>query len=233
MYTKGLGIVKMAAAVLVAVSVVGCSGQSPIVSNADRNEIITIGDSIFDLSGELQLFLEQKAGQTFRDYTQSGDKMADIDLQYEAAKIDNSVIETILMDTGGNDILIPALLFDPQKCKTTWYRKNLSSTCKSFIDDLQVQTSNMLNKMDTDGVSNVIFLGYYHPKGGKANLTQAVDYGDTKLGLACNNSIANCTFLDPRGLIVDADIISDEIHPSTSGSQKLADLMWPELQPLL
>jgi len=232
-YAKGLAVIKMTAAILVAATVVGCTNSNPHVTNADRNEIITVGDSIFDLSTEIQMFLEQKAGQTFRDYTQNGAKLAGIQQQYADAKVDHANIQTIVMDAGGNDILIPALLFDPQRCKTTWYRKNLSSTCKSFIDNLYVDVVNFLNGMNADGVSNVIYLGYYHTTGNKANLNQAVDYGDTKLSLACTNSTANCTFLDPRSIIVAADVKSDNIHPTTSGSQKLADLIWPELQPLL
>jgi len=233
MYAKGLGMVKVAAAVLIAVSVVGCSGSNSYVTNADRDEIITVGDSIFDLSGELQLFLEQKAGQTFRNYTQNGAKVAGISQQYTDAKVDDANIQTVVMDAGGNDILIPALLFDPQKCKTTWYRKNLSSTCKNFIDDIYVDVVNLLNDMNADGVNDVIYLGYYHTTGNKTNLIQAVDYGDTKLALACTNTAANCSFVDPRSVIVAADVKSDGIHPETSGSQKLADLVWPELQPLL
>ena len=43
---------------------VACGG-SEYVENADRNDVITVGDSIFDLSGELQLFLEQKSRSNF------------------------------------------------------------------------------------------------------------------------------------------------------------------------
>jgi len=227
------GALKLAAVAVVAFTIVGCSGGNPYVTNADRNEIITVGDSIFDLSGEVQLFLEQAAGQTFRNYTQNGAKLAGIEGQYADAKLDDPTIQTVIMDAGGNDILIPALLFDPQRCKTTWYRKNLSSKCKTFIDNLYVDVVDFLNLMSTDGVSDVIYLGYYHTTGDKTNLIQAVDYGDVKLALACANTAANCTFIDPRASIFAADVKSDGIHPTTSGSQKLADLIWPELQPLL
>ena len=48
-------------------------------------------------------------------------------------------------------------------------------------------------------------------------------------GDACNNANVDCTFIDPRNAINDNDIISDAIHPTTSGSLKLANLIWPEL----
>ena len=49
---KGWNAIKLAVTAVVALTVVGCSGGNPYVTNADRNEIITVGDSIFDLSGE-------------------------------------------------------------------------------------------------------------------------------------------------------------------------------------
>lgn len=50
---------------------------------------------------------------------------------------------------------------------------------------------------------------------------------------ACENSVLDCTFVDPRWVINDRDIIFDGIHPADSGSKKIADLIWPKLQPLL
>ncbi|RMF13889.1 MAG: SGNH/GDSL hydrolase family protein [Gammaproteobacteria bacterium] len=217
----------------------GCTSGNSYVTQADRNEIITVGDSIFDLSGELQQFLEQKAGQTFRDYTLSGAELAGglfatpINQQYVDAREDDPNIETVVMDGGGNDILIPAIVFDPYGCRTHWWRWNISSACKNLINDVYVDGVDLLNEMAQDGVQNVIYLGYYHTKGLQANLAKAVDYGDSRLADACANTWAQCTFVDPRPVINKGDIIIDGIHPATSGSAKLADLIWPYLQPLL
>ena len=54
-------------------SLIACGGGN-YVENADRNEVITLGDSIFDLSGDIQRILEDRAGQTFRDYTLSHER---------------------------------------------------------------------------------------------------------------------------------------------------------------
>ena len=91
----------------------------------------------------------------------------------------------------------------------------------------------LLNTMAADDVQHVIYLGYYYPKGLQANLARAVDYGDARLADACRNTWVNCTFVDPRPHISRSDIIIDGIHPATSGSRKLADLIWRHLQPLL
>lgn len=221
-----------------------CSGGS-YTRDADNNQVITLGDSIFDLSDELQGNLEEYAGQTFRKYTLNGAQLYSAGLgvapvveQYAEARLDNDDIRTIVMDGGGNDILIPVITqFDPYRCKTRWYQfGQLNSKCKEFIDDLYVEGVNILDDMKNDGVENIIYLGYYYTKNALLplkNLKQAIDYGNDTLARACENSVVNCTFVDPRSSIINSDINIDGIHPSSSGSRKLADLIWPHLQPLL
>ena len=232
-------LVKCLTLVLLGSGLSGCKNPSEYITYADRNEIITIGDSIFDKSGELQVFLEQHASQTFRRYTQGGSYLANnagstpIVQQYADAKADDATIETVVMNGGGNDIMVPAAVFDNYKCRTPWHRPNLSVQCKSYIDDLYIDTVDLLNTMAADGVSNVLYLGYYHPKGLFSNLAQAVDYGNLRIQDACANSVVNCTFVESRSIITPNDIISDGLHPTTIGSQKLADLIWPSLQALL
>ncbi len=240
---------KLVSVLAISAALTGCGGVGGLLSNervsdADNDQVITLGDSIFALSGELQDFLESYAGETFRRYTLSGAELkggiiaTDVYTQYEIAKNDNSNIETIVMDGGGNDILIPAIaLFDPYNCKTQWYQfGRLSSTCKNFIDDIYVDAVNLLNNMDADGVDNIIYLGYYYTKNGLFlldSMEEAVNYGDMCLSQACRNTSANCNFIDPRSSIKDSNIIIDGIHPNTDGSRKLANLVWPALQPLL
>ncbi len=232
-------MVRLFAAGIIAVSVVGCTGN-PYVESADRNEIITIGDSIFDLNGQIQANLEAWAGQTFRNYTQSGAELSggafarSIVNQYADAKRTDANIETIVMDGGGNDILIPAMIFDPYGCRTHWWRWNISRSCVNLIEDVYVTAVNLLNQMNAEGVDNVIWLGYYELPRSNSNLYQAIQYGDAYLGYACEVSgTANCSFVDPRGQIPASDVEGDDIHPTPNGSLKLAQMIWPVLQPLL
>lgn len=218
--------------------------SNPQVSDADNNQVITVGDSIFALSGKIQDDLEGYAGETFRRYTLSGASLSGGDAiaasvvnQYATARNDNPNIEVVIMDGGGNDILIPAIAFDPHDCKTNWYEfGRLSSDCRTFIDDVYVEAVDILNEMAVDGVENVIFLGYYHTKNGLFaldSMEEAVDYGDHQLAKACAYSTVDCTFVDPREVINDRDIVFDGIHPNDGGSTKLAQLIWPHLEPLL
>lgn len=216
------------------------------IRNASRNDVVNVGDSIFALSGKIHDYLQSWSGQTFRRYSKSGATITDgdsitpdVNMQYAAAKSDHAYIKTIFMDGGANEILIPAILFDPYNCKVDWWESGLSSSCKSLIDDVYVDAVNLLNQMGREGVQNIIFLGYYHIKNGifgSTSLNQAVDYGDTKLSLAVQNATAAPNyrvFIDPRPNIVNSDIIIDGVHPNDSGSQKLANLIWAKLQPKL
>jgi len=232
-------IAKLATVAALAANFVGCTIEADYTDVADRNDVATFGDSIFDLNGVIQTELEAKAGQTFRDYTTSGAMLSggslapSVEEQVASANAANPDITTVVMDGGGNDILIPAMLFDPNRCKTRWYRPNLSSKCKALIEDIYVTSVNLMNQMDADGVENIVYLGYYELPRGNTNLNQAVNYGDTWLGYACDVTTTNCAFVDPRGHVPAADVESDDIHPTPTGSVTLANLIWPVLEPLL
>ena len=241
-------VLKPALALSAALLFSGCSELGYLLSNdkvtdADNDQVVFVGDSIFALSGEIQNQLEARAGETFRRYTVSGAELSgeliapSIPQQFRDAVADNPDIETVVGDAGGNDILIPAIALNSNNCKTPWWRfGRLSKQCRDFIDDIYVDAVDFLNEMAAADVRNGILTGYYYTKNGLFRLDdmkEAVDYGNATLARACENSVLDCTFVDPRWVINDRDIIFDGIHPADSGSKKIADLIWPNLQPLL
>mgnify|MGYP002149988950 CR=1 FL=1 len=232
-------MIKILGSLVLTVSMVGCSGTA-YVETADRMDVITLGDSIFDLNGQIQANLELMAGETFRNYTQSGAELSGgviasaVDSQYASAKVKDSNISTIVMNGAGNDILIPAMLFDPYGCRTQWYRWSISKKCKNLVIEQYVTAVNLLNEMDADGVSNIVYLGYYVTPRSNANLAQAIEMGDDYLSYACNTaSTANCTFIDPRGTVSASNVEADDIHPTPNGSLILANQIWPILKGVL
>ena len=63
-----------------------------------------------------------------------------------------------------------------------------------------------------------------------------MDYGNTRLAQAVANATAvnnYRVFINPVSVMTNSDIIIDGVHPTDSGSRKLANLIWPKLQPLL
>jgi lysophospholipase L1-like esterase len=239
-------VVAISTIVLVALSLGACGLFSvPNITNAGNNKIVNIGDSIFALSGGISNYIHSYAGKTFRRYATTGAEIKgsnivtsfDISKQYARARSHSLPIDTIFMDGGGNDILIPATTaFDPYNCKRDWWEPRLSSSCKALIDDVYVDTVTLLNQMGRDGVKNIIFLGYYRIKNGlfgSTTLNDAVDYGNLRLSQAVANATAASNyrvFIDPRPYIVSSDIIVDGVHPSDSGSRKLAGLIWAKLK---
>ncbi|MFZ2631552.1 MAG: SGNH/GDSL hydrolase family protein [Desulfosalsimonadaceae bacterium] len=233
-----IAIVAVLSIALAACSVI----TKPYITNAGNNKIVNLGDSIFALSGGISDYIHSYAGKTFRRYATSGAELnggiiePSVASQYARAKADYATIDTIFMDGGGNDILIPATMyFDPYNCKVDWWESGLSSKCKSFINDIYVETVTLLNQMGREGVDNIIFQGYYRIKFGVIGTTAlnpAVDYGDTKLAAAVQNAtlVPYRVFIDPRSSIVNSDIIIDGVHPADSGSKKLAGLIWNKLK---
>ncbi|MCP3927437.1 MAG: SGNH/GDSL hydrolase family protein [Desulfobacterales bacterium] len=210
----------------------------PQLRNADNNEIVNVGDSIFALSGDIYDYLHSWAGETWRHYAISGTQLnggilgPSIPEQYDTAKADNPNIRVVYMDGGGNDILLPAIALDPYNCKTCnyWWCGDLSQQCKDLIDDLYVDAVNLLNEMGQDNVQQVVYQGYYHTKfgvfGDLSKLSDAVDYGNQRLSQACSNASVNCVFVDPRSSFKNSYIIVDGIHPTKEGSKVLASLIW-------
>jgi lysophospholipase L1-like esterase len=217
--------------------------SAPWIRNAGNNEVVFFGDSIFALSGEIQRVLHGYAGKTFRNYTTSGAELIggsiapSVEQQIGIANADNPNSTVVVMNGGGNDILIPAIAFDPYDCMTQWYEfGRLSSRCKSYINEIYVDGVDLLNDLHADGITSVIYLGYYNTKNGLIwadDLEEAIGYGNGKLSQACANSVVSCTFIDPRSKIKNSDITVDGVHPTHGGSKKLADLIWPVLQPKL
>ena len=239
----GTSLVGGVAVTLLLAALSGCALglllSKPWIRNAKNNKVVFFGDSIFALSGEIQQILYGNAGGTFRNYTTSGAELVggaiapSVEQQIATANADNPNSTVVVMNGGGNDILIPAVALDPYNCLTQWYEfGRLSASCKSFIDDIYVDGVDLLNGLAADGVTDVIYLGYYYTKNGLLlvdDLEEAIVYGDAKLALACQNSVVGCTFLDPRSTIRDSDITGDGVHPNASGSRKLANLIWQVL----
>ncbi len=239
---------KLAMSGLVLSGLVACGGagsliSAPEVRSADTNDVVIIGDSIFALSGEIQDFLEADFNTTFRNYSVSGAQLIggslarNIPDQLDRALGDGAV-KTLIMDGGGNDILIPVIVaFDPNDCKTSFFRRSLSSKCRGFIDNLAVVGADILEANANSGIQNIIYQGYYNTKfgflGNLSRLKAAVAYGNTTIGGACANSPIPCQFIDPVSSIRNSDVKNDGIHPRASGSRKLANLIAPRLAPLL
>jgi len=237
-------------ALLLCIGVFACSMgifSLPEIRYATRNDVVNIGDSMFSFT-KVTTYLHDLYGGTFRRYSKSGallsgstdPKTPDVEQQYAKAKGQNPNIVTLYMNGGGNDIMADVGNGDPYGCITP-EGGTLSSSCKGLIDDVYVELVDFLNQVGSQGVRNVIFMGYGYGKIGLMNengskMNPCTDYAAGKFSLAVQNAtsiIGYRGFIDLRPVLTDADFSADGMHPNDSGSQKCANLIWERLQPLL
>lgn len=213
----------------------------PQLRDADNDEIVNLGDSIFALSGEIFDDLRAKAGETWRHYAISGTQMIggvmgpSIPTQYETARADNANIRVVYMNGGGNDILLPALAGDPYGCRRCnyWWCDGISAGCKALIEDIAVTMEDLIAQMHDDGVEQIVLLGYYHLSrglfGDLTTLNKVIDYTAQLIADRIADSDVSVVYVGSRDAFAGHEakyIMADGIHPTSAGSAVLADLLW-------
>ena len=197
----------------------GCSADLHNPTATEQNVQI-VGDSVFDLSGEIQTKLKTLSGKMYKDRSVSGAKIAAIQSQLTTA-LGRTTLQTIIADGGANDILQGSM-----DCNTD----PLTSGCIDVIDYIGDKMDAMLYAMYTKSPDYCVWLGYYHVKGSEIEKNEAIDHAYTLypgiFSPYAPGSGVKYIYVDPRSLILPADIKSDNIHPTSSGSQKLATLIW-------
>ncbi len=187
-------------------------------NNVTNPRAMFMGDSIFDLSGDISERIEELSGEVYREYSVSGAKIDDIIGQYDKAKGEDSDIRTVIMDGGGNDI----------KDESVCHNDVLNANCQNMIDDIAVLVDDMLTEMHTDGVQNVVYMGYYHLFAKNEGLNPAVDYASEMAIDVCADAALNCYFVDTRPSFEGHPeyVLSDDLHPTREGSNVIGDLIW-------
>ncbi|MCL4684736.1 hypothetical protein KJ059_08290 [Myxococcota bacterium] len=208
--------------------------------SANEWDVQIIGDSVFDLSGDIHDVLQNLSGKSYKDRSVSGAKISAIDSQLGKA-LSRSSLNTIIADGGANDILQGSMDCDSDP---------LTQGCLDVLDYIADTMWNMVVDMYYGPSDDLAWLGYYHVKGSEAEKNEAIDYVYDNLypdlfdltpygGSSVTGTVSGYgeysgsylggfgTFvLDPRNYIFSSDIKSDDIHPTASGSQKLANLIW-------
>jgi len=197
---------------------VGCSWDfnNPTPSESD---VQIVGDSVFDLSGEIQTDLKTLSGKMYKDRSVCGAKISAIQSQLNTA-LGRTTLKTVIADGGANDILQGSMDCDTDP---------LTQGCIDVLDYLGDKMDAMLYAMYTKSPDHCVWLGYYHVKGSEIEKNEAIDYAYDWIypGIfGTPYSGFHAVLVDPRSNILPADIKSDDIHPTSSGSQKLANLIW-------
>ncbi len=207
---------------------------------SDEKDVQIVGDSVFDLSGDIRNVLKGLSGKGYKDRSVSGAKIQAIDNQLAQAE-GRSSLRTVIADGGANDILQGSADCDSDP---------LTQGCLNVLDYISDKMANMLNDMYAGPSDDHVWLGYYNVKGSEAEKNEAIDYAFDNVypdlfdlsgsggsnfsgtapgyGTYYGGSLGafQVALADPRSSIVSSDIKSDDIHPTYSGSVKLANLIW-------
>jgi hypothetical protein len=205
------------------------------------SQLALIGDSYIEYINSLTPLLEARAtkegalkqGDHYDNQAVPGSSLAVglilIPPQWDAAKkASNNDIQYVVMDGGGNDVL----LYNMQ-CLADGSAQDPG--CQQVSDDATKVAKEMMMDMKATGVKDVIYFFYPHvPAGGQDILD---NYSGPKAKENCEGNNAtdpdfHCHFVS----LVDAfeghpDYISgDGIHPSPAGAEVQADVIWKAMK---
>ncbi|MFZ5573538.1 MAG: SGNH/GDSL hydrolase family protein [Thermodesulfobacteriota bacterium] len=197
----------------------GCSFDfnNPTASEYD---VQIVGDSVFDLSGDIQKTLKTLSGKMYKDRSVSGAKIAAIQSQLNTA-LGRASLKTVIADGGANDILQGSMDCDSDP---------LTQGCVDVIDYIADKMDAMLYSMYVGPPNHCVWLGYYHVKGSELEKNEAIDFCYTDIYPGVFSPYPTSAFLvDPRAAFAGHEatyIKSDDIHPTLAGSQVLANMIW-------
>ena len=218
-------------------------------------ELTLIGDSWinYPLGEYLAPYLERRArmdgalAQTdrYNDQAVAGSSLASggiaplIPTTWEPAKsaatrAGASAVKFVVMDGGGNDVLL-----GNAACLENGRGKAMDPSCQKTVQDATNAGRMLRQKMIADGVSQAIYFFYPHvPAGG----WDMIDYALPMAKEVCegmNSPTTQCYFVDTRDAfqgpgntgVAMANLIGiDGIHPSATGMNVLADLIWKTMK---
>jgi hypothetical protein len=209
-------------------------------SQVTPSELVFLGDSYLawptsTILPHIEEHLQMESSSAYsampRRYDVSGANMMQIVDQYAMAHSQDPRIDTIIMDGGGNDVLL-----SDRSCLTEAPPAN--QTCVNTVNATVMLAGQALSRMQMDGVKHVVFFFYPHVQtvglsGPAANDT--LDYAYPLARRMCE-SIPICVFVDTRppweghqNDYIDP-FFGLNVHPNEQGSRAIVDgALWPAM----
>jgi len=227
----------------------GTSSVTPHACVTKGSQVILMGDSYINwLSHTFPADLNTVSGQTFRNYAIGGYSMGSgglglIPTEWPTAVNADADIKVIVLDGGGNDVLIPDTLQFPQggNCKNDLNSPNISD-CQKIVQKAIDTAVSLMDDVAAAGVTDVIYFFYPHvPEGtavGGLHPNAILDYALPRVKAACDSAESvsggrlRCHFLDLIPVFnghPDWFVVGD-IHPNTLGSMGMAQAVWQKMQ---
>lgn len=211
------------------------------------SQVILMGDSYINwVSHTFPTDFNTESGMTVRDYAIGGYSMGSGGIGFIPTELDTALaadpdIKVIVLDGGGNDILVPDTTQFPQggTCKNDLNSPNIPD-CQAIVQKAIDTAVSLMDRVVSLGITDVLFFFYPHvPEGtliGGLHPNAILDYALPKVKAACDGAEAasglRCHFVD---LIPVFDGHPDyfaptDIHPNSLGSQAMAKAIWARMQ---
>jgi lysophospholipase L1-like esterase len=220
------------------------ANKPPCVTKATEGAFV--GDSYITgaLSPALQASLDpilMMAGQVtgYTNKAVAGTAMAAGGIGLIPPQYDSLVgtdVRLVILDGGGNDILIPATGSPGTNCKNM-AGNSMTKACQDIISAALAAGATLMQKMADNGVKDVIFFGYPHvPPStlGGTNGNELIDYATPLTKASCDGELMatggklTCHFIDLRtpfgnsGVAGTPNIGGDNVHPTAAGQAIIA-----------
>lgn len=210
------------------------SSGAPCVTRG--SQIVVVGDSYMTVNTPYlvtqQLAAAAGAPTPYRSYAVAGTSMANgqIPGQLTQAILADPDIKLVIMDGGGNDVLI-----NHRECLNPGSSTNVA--CQQVVQAALDAANQMLTAAMNDGVHDVIYFYYPHIPSGilsGAAPTEMLDYALPKVKAACDGANQKtggrltCHFIDLVPLFAGHPeyIGGDQIHPTVAGAQVIGNAIW-------
>lgn len=223
------------------------SQEPPCLEKA--SEVVLLGDSYVNWpSHNFPSDLNKLAGENYRLYAVGGFSMASggiglIPPEFDQALAADRDIKAVVMDGGGNDVLIPDPFQFPQggSCKNDTNAPNIPDCQKIVQKALDAATALMQHAAD-NGVKDVVYFFYPHvPEGtliGGLHPNAILDYAFPKVKSLCDQAYGltsgrlTCHFVDLIPVFQGHPdwFAPGDIHPNAQGSAAMAQAVWSKMQ---
>jgi hypothetical protein len=213
-----------------------------------------LGDSYMDL-GNVGPTIQMDANATYRTYYLAGAAMnygtgqGNIPYQFDSMAVPaNPDIKLVIMDGGGNDILL-----NNSQCLNTPLAGD--TMCHMVVDQSVARGQQLFQDAVSKGVKQTVYFFYPHidPSVG-ANASDWLDYAYPQVAQSCcgspppqgasdltchgMNMGMECVFVDTRPEFMGHNMSSsadywfqaDGIHPNQSGADAIAAKVWAQMQ---
>jgi len=202
------------------------------------NQVISMGDSYMNwASHTFPTDLNTAAGVTFRPtYAVGGFSMGSggiglIPTEFDTALSQGADIIAVVLDGGGNDVLIPAL--GRPDCKNMQNAASVAG-CQQIVTDALTAATNLMNRAATAGVHDVVYFFYPHVPNGTAlggtYPNVMLDYALPRVKASCDEAAMrtsgklSCWFVDTIPIFQGHNdwFAAGDIHENSMGSQAIA-----------